>query len=71
MLKPPTSHCFGTGWNSLHHVVPVQPRKHLLEGDLHRRGARGHWVSPSTLPDLLGMKAWRKSSEECTAMRRS
>jgi len=23
--------------------------KHLLEGDLHRRGARGHWVSPSLI----------------------
>lgn len=28
---------------------PPWPRKHLLEGDLHQHGARGHWVSPSLL----------------------
>ena len=34
-------------------------RKHLHEGDLHRHGARGHWVSPGI---GKGRRAWRSWS---------
>ena len=38
------------------HPSTVEPdRKHLHEGDLHRHGARGHWVSP-------GLILWRTAA---------
>lgn len=45
---------FRSFFDVLTHPPGPWPRKHLLEGDLHQHGARGHWVSPSLLVDHGG-----------------